>query len=426
MKERLFILSQYLLPHHLLSRLAGCIAECRVRWFKNAFTQWFAKRYQVDMSQALVEDLTAYEHFNAFFTRALKDGARPLDETPGAILSPADGAVSQLGPIEHGRVFQAKGHSFSVLELLGGDAANAAPFMGGDFATIYLSPKDYHRVHMPLAGTLREMVYIPGRIFSVNQTTAENVPELFARNERVACIFDTERGADGRGAGRCDDCRFDRNRVGRSGHATEARAENLPLRRSRTRTDSSGKRRGTWAFQAWFDGDRAVWPGSSEVGRRAGGRFARADGPRSGTAKSVTLFAEAAEAASANRGICCYGFAHEPDQLFSQAARSDSHANAPVVLRRQPARPQALDRQLAQGQHRRNRPPAVSRPRRTEPVAHSQRQSPATPGTAAARGVFRLPASGTALSASGDHARRTFAQSQQPVPGAARPVGHRL
>jgi phosphatidylserine decarboxylase len=177
MNKRLFILSQYLLPHHLLSRLAGCIAECRVRWFKNAFTAWFAKRYQVDMSQALVEDLTAYEHFNAFFTRALKDGARPLDETPGAILSPADGAVSQLG-----------------LELLGGDAANAAPFMGGDFATIYLSPKDYHRVHMPLAGTLREMVYIPGRIFSVNQTTAENVPELFARNERVACIFDTERG----------------------------------------------------------------------------------------------------------------------------------------------------------------------------------------------------------------------------------------
>ena len=180
MNKRLFILSQYLLPHHLLSRLAGCIAECRVRWFKNAFTAWFAKRYQVDMSQALVEYLTANEHLNPFYTRAMKDGARPLDETPGAILSPADGAVSQLGPIEHGRVFQAKGHSFSVLELLGGDAANAAPFMGGDFATIYLSPKDYHRVHMPLAGTLREMVYIPGRIFSVNQTTAENVPELFA------------------------------------------------------------------------------------------------------------------------------------------------------------------------------------------------------------------------------------------------------
>jgi len=194
MKSRLFIASQYLLPHHLLSRLAGCVAECRVRWFKNAFTAWFAKRYQVDMLQAQVEDLTAYEHFNAFFTRALKPDARPLDPTPGAILSPADGAISQLGKIEHGRIFQAKGHSFSVQELLGGDPANAAPFMGGEFATIYLSPKDYHRVHMPLAGTLREMVYVPGRIFSVNQTTAENVPELFARNERVVCIFDTERG----------------------------------------------------------------------------------------------------------------------------------------------------------------------------------------------------------------------------------------
>ena len=194
MNKRLFILSQYLLPHHLLSRLAGCIAECRVRWFKNAFTAWFAKRYQVDMSQALVEDLTAYEHFNAFFTRALKDGARPLDETPGSVLCPADGAISQLGPIEHGRIFQAKGHSFSLSELLGGDAERAAPFMGGSFATVYLSPKDYHRVHMPLAGTLREMVYVPGRLFSVNQLTAEQVPELFARNERVVCLFDTERG----------------------------------------------------------------------------------------------------------------------------------------------------------------------------------------------------------------------------------------
>jgi len=109
-------------------------------------------------------------------------------------LSPADGAVSQLGAIEHGRVFQAKGHSYSVLELVGGDPAVASQFMGGEFATIYLSPKDYHRVHMPLAGTLREMIYVPGRLFSVNQTTAENVPELFARNERAVCIFDTERG----------------------------------------------------------------------------------------------------------------------------------------------------------------------------------------------------------------------------------------
>ncbi|MFB4370817.1 MULTISPECIES: archaetidylserine decarboxylase [unclassified Pseudomonas] len=194
MKERLFILSQHLIPHHLLSRLIGCAAECRAAWFKNRLIGWFAKQYQVDMSEAQVEDLNAYEHFNAFFTRALKDGARPLDNTPGAVLCPADGAISQLGRIEHGRVFQAKGHNYSVTELLGGDSERAAAFMGGDFATVYLSPKDYHRVHMPLAGTLREMIYVPGRLFSVNQTTAENVPELFARNERVVCLFDTERG----------------------------------------------------------------------------------------------------------------------------------------------------------------------------------------------------------------------------------------
>lgn len=194
MKDRLFILSQYLLPHHLLSRLIGCAAECRAVWFKSRLINWFAQQYQVNMSEAQVEDLNAYAHFNDFFTRALKDGARPLDSTAGAVLCPADGAVSQLGKIEQGRVFQAKGHSFSVIELLGGDSQRANPFMGGDFATIYLSPKDYHRVHMPLTGTLREMVYVPGRLFSVNQTTAENVPELFARNERVVCLFDTERG----------------------------------------------------------------------------------------------------------------------------------------------------------------------------------------------------------------------------------------
>ncbi|WPC05657.1 archaetidylserine decarboxylase [Pseudomonas benzenivorans] len=193
MKQRLFILSQYLLPHHLLSRLIGFAAECRLPWFKNPLIGWFIKRYQVDMSEAR-EPAESFEHFNAFFTRALKDGVRPLDASPGAVLCPADGAISQLGRIEHGRIFQAKGHSFSAVELLGGDAERAAPFMGGEFATVYLSPKDYHRVHMPLAGTLREMVYVPGRLFSVNQTTAENVPELFARNERVVCLFDTERG----------------------------------------------------------------------------------------------------------------------------------------------------------------------------------------------------------------------------------------
>ncbi|MDR6228647.1 phosphatidylserine decarboxylase [Pseudomonas sp. SORGH_AS199] len=194
LQDRLFILAQHLLPHHLLSRLIGGFAECRVPWFKNLLTRWFVRHYDVDMRQAQVEDPTAYESFNAFFTRALKPGARPLPAAADVVVSPSDGAISQLGRIEHGRIFQAKGHSYSLLELLGGDGLRAAPFMGGHFATIYLSPKDYHRVHMPLTGTLKEMVYVPGRIFSVNQLTAENVPELFARNERVVCIFDTAVG----------------------------------------------------------------------------------------------------------------------------------------------------------------------------------------------------------------------------------------
>ncbi len=194
LQDRLFILAQHLLPHHLLSRVIGGFAECGAPWFKNLLTRWFVRHYDVDMRQAQVEDPTAYENFNAFLTRALKPGARPLPAEAGVVVSPSDGAISQLGRIEHGRIFQAKGHSYSLLELLGGDGLRAAPFMGGHFATIYLSPKDYHRVHMPLTGTLKEMVYVPGRIFSVNQLTAENVPELFARNERVICIFDTAVG----------------------------------------------------------------------------------------------------------------------------------------------------------------------------------------------------------------------------------------
>ncbi len=194
MKDQLFILSQYIFPHHLLSRLAGHLAECRVRWLKNIFIKLFIRQFNVNMQEALVEDADGYEHFNAFFTRPLKPNARPLDATPNSILTPCDGTVSQLGRIEQGRIFQAKGHSFGLTDLLGGDPALAAPFMGGHFATLYLSPKDYHRIHMPVTGTLRQMVYIPGRIFSVNPLTAENVPELFARNERVVCLFETQYG----------------------------------------------------------------------------------------------------------------------------------------------------------------------------------------------------------------------------------------
>ena len=194
MPARLFILMQYVLPHHLLSRLAGCLANCTWTWVKNPFITWFVGHYAVDMSQAEEENPKAYKSFNDFFTRALKADARPLDPTEQGILCPADGTISQLGKIEHGRIFQAKGHSFSVTELLGGNPEHARAFQGGEFATVYLSPRDYHRVHMPFAGTLTEMIYVPGRLFSVNQTTAENVPELFARNERVVCLFDTDAG----------------------------------------------------------------------------------------------------------------------------------------------------------------------------------------------------------------------------------------
>jgi len=193
-KDTLFLASQYAAPHHLVSRLAGRLADSRSPALKNRLIQAFVQRYQVDMSQALVEDPLAYESFNAFFTRALKADARPLAAEPGAVLCPADGCVSQIGAIEHGRIFQAKGHSYSLADLLGGDAQRAAPFMGGSFATVYLSPRDYHRVHMPVAGTLTEMVHVPGRLFSVNLLTANHVPGLFARNERVVCMFDTEYG----------------------------------------------------------------------------------------------------------------------------------------------------------------------------------------------------------------------------------------
>lgn len=192
--QRFFIALQYLLPHHCLSRLIGCLANCKQPGIKNALIRRFIQRYNVDMSLAKRQRPEDFQHFNDFFTRALVDGARPIDDTPNGIACPADGAISQLGSIRHGRIFQAKGHDYSLHELLGGDSERAKPFADGSFATVYLSPRDYHRVHMPLAGTLKEMVYVPGKLFSVNQTTAENVPELFARNERVVCTFDTEAG----------------------------------------------------------------------------------------------------------------------------------------------------------------------------------------------------------------------------------------
>jgi phosphatidylserine decarboxylase len=187
-------LPQYLMPGHLVSRLIHAFTRQRHVGIKNRFTDWFVKQFKVNMEEALESDPHAYENFNAFFTRALKPGVRPIVEGENALACPVDGAVIQARPIEDGRIFQAKGHDYSLEQLLGGSAERAAPFQGGSFATIYLSPRDYHRIHMPITGTLQEMVHVPGRLFSVNPATARVIPGLFARNERVVSIFDTAVG----------------------------------------------------------------------------------------------------------------------------------------------------------------------------------------------------------------------------------------
>lgn len=194
MLDRLFIFLQYILPQHCLSRLTGRLAECRVNWVKNTLIKMFAAHFMVNMQEAERENLKDYENFNDFFTRALKPGAREVCEEQNAIASPADGAVSEIGDIELGSVLQAKGQSYSLITLLGSDAGLTNALMGGKFATIYLSPRDYHRVHMPAVGKLLRTTYVPGALFSVNQTTANNVPELFARNERLICEFEGEHG----------------------------------------------------------------------------------------------------------------------------------------------------------------------------------------------------------------------------------------
>lgn len=192
--QLLFILAQYLVPHHLLSRLVGRLAASETPWLRNRFIDWFRKRFNVDMSEAAQPDPHAYRSFNDFFTRALRPEARPLDADPASVLCPADGMVSQIGNLDDDWLLQAKQQTYSARILLGGDAELARRFAGGSFATIYLSPRDYHRVHMPLTGTLVRTVYVPGQLFSVNQTTADNVAGLFARNERLVCIFETELG----------------------------------------------------------------------------------------------------------------------------------------------------------------------------------------------------------------------------------------
>ena len=185
---------QYWIPQHGLTRLVGKLASAKAGGLTTAIINWFIKQYKVNMDEALHSDPKHFKTFNEFFVRELKEGMRPIAEGESVIVHPADARVSQFGPITDGQLIQAKGHNYSARELLGGDSSLADEFKDGEFATLYLSPSDYHRVHMPCDGTLRQMIYVPGDLFSVNPLTAENVPNLFARNERVVCIFDTEFG----------------------------------------------------------------------------------------------------------------------------------------------------------------------------------------------------------------------------------------
>lgn len=193
LKKQIFIQAQRVVPQQQLSRVVGKVAESENLVVKNIAIQAFKAKYGIDLSIAQQTDALKYKSFNEFFTRALKDGIRDVDASTDAVVCPADGAISQIGTVKAGDIFQAKGQSFSVEKLIG-DPQLAAPFKDGEFATVYLSPRDYHRVHMPFAGTLTETLYIPGELFSVNQTTAENIPGLFARNERMVCLFDTALG----------------------------------------------------------------------------------------------------------------------------------------------------------------------------------------------------------------------------------------
>ena len=187
------ILLQYALPHRLLSRIVYKATRWTWRPWKNLLIRQITRRFNVDLSEAAEPDIATYVHFNAFFTRALKPGARPMDSNTEALLCPADGHISQSGVIRGGRIFQAKGQEFTAAELLADEAA-AAPYADGQFITVYLSPRDYHRVHMPLAGALVSTAHVPGRIFSVAPKAVESIPRLFARNERLVCHFEGELG----------------------------------------------------------------------------------------------------------------------------------------------------------------------------------------------------------------------------------------
>ena len=192
MSNRLAVMPQYLLPKRVLTQLAGRFANLRGGALTHAVVRKFVAHYGVDMGEAADSRIENYATFNDFFTRALRAGARPIADAP--FVCPVDAAISQFGPIEHDQIFQAKGHSYSTRALVGGDQELAHRFDHGHFATLYLAPKDYHRIHMPCEGRLTRMIYVPGDLFSVNPLTARHVPSLFARNERVVCVFDTAHG----------------------------------------------------------------------------------------------------------------------------------------------------------------------------------------------------------------------------------------
>jgi phosphatidylserine decarboxylase len=192
--DRLFAALQYILPKHALSRLIYAVARSEARWIRNTFLRVFLNGYRVNMSEAVQPDPFAYRSFNDFFTRALRPDARPIAAAPGVVVSPVDGTVSQSGELEGDLLLQAKGHRYSLQELLAGDAEAVATYRGGSFACIYLAPYNYHRIHMPCAGTARDNVYVPGELFSVNAATARAVPRVFARNERLICDFITPLG----------------------------------------------------------------------------------------------------------------------------------------------------------------------------------------------------------------------------------------
>lgn len=194
MQDKLHTFLQHIVPQHGLTRLVGTIMESKQPWLKDLLITWFIKQFNVDMSIAEKSDPKSYPDFNSFFTRHLKPDARPIAENLRAIVSPVDGCISQFGKIDSGKIIQAKGHEFTVESLLTPSSGYTHEFMDGEFMTLYLAPRDYHRIHMPLAGQLKKMIYVPGKLFSVSLATSQNVPELFSRNERLVCFFDTECG----------------------------------------------------------------------------------------------------------------------------------------------------------------------------------------------------------------------------------------